>query len=454
MGRKKRVERFRVVEFTNDSGTQSWRITGTKVDGTRVRKNFPTRAAAFDTRADLETEAAEGQATVTLRKTTLSAEQLSDAEAALLNSPGKSIAAIVSEYHTLESRARSKKATLEEAFRFFESHYRAEHEEITILDARDQFLKSRKGLRPLTQVHYKYSTRNLLDPDPNRPVHRFTVSDIEGVLGRFTNPNTVRAYRRGIATFFAWALRHHFCLENPCSRLDRSPQDTTKISILSLVEVQRLLTAAIRYAGGVMASCIAVALFAGLRPSEIEEMQSSDVLADRIRVRGGKRRDVKRSVPIPENLKTWLQEHPFCGRPIGWVRKMRNLKKATKAQRWVKDILRHTSISFQAERDQNEGHTAFNNGTSPRMVDQHYRDTVDDPAIVAAFWSLTPEAVVKENLEVKLPKRKRGEWPSDEQLAKLVQEKPMTQIAKELNVSNVAVRKHCIRRNIPLRSHM
>ena len=204
-----------------------------------------------------------------------------------------------------------------------------------------------------------------------------------------------------------------------------------------------------RYADGAMTASIAIALFAGLRPSELEELNPDDVLEDRIRVKGGKRRKVKRTVPLSQNLKRWLKDYPYRGRPIGWERKMNNLKRATNAQQWVKDILRHTSISFQTERDMNEGLTAFNNGTSKTMMNRHYRDTIGDPKIVATFWKLTPE-ILSENIEVKLPLCRHVAWPPDEQLASLLQDKPLTQIARDLNVSDVAVRKHCIRRKISL----
>jgi hypothetical protein len=157
---------------------------------------------------------------------------------------------------------------------------------------------------------------------------------------------------------------------------------------------------------------------------------------------------VKRSVPTPEILKVRLKDFPFKGRPEGWTGKMRNLKKASKARRWVKDILRHTSISFQAERDQNEALTAFNNGTSARMIDQHYRDVIGDPAIVAEFWRLNSGAVQAENIVVELPRKKIVTWPSDKALAKLMEHKPMVEIARELGVSDVAVRKRCIIRKI------
>ena len=158
----------------------------------------------------------------------------------------------------LEKRALAMGVTLDHAFRFFEMHYRPEHEEISIFQARDRFLGTRKNLRPATVEYYEQSTAHLLKPDPNKWVHNFTVSDIEDVLNRFSNPNTARTYRRGIATFFSWATRHHFCLENPCARLDKDDQDLTKISILNLLEVTRLLAAAMKYADGVMAPSIAI----------------------------------------------------------------------------------------------------------------------------------------------------------------------------------------------------
>jgi len=41
MGRKKRIERFRILLFVNASGTRSWRVVGTKSDGTRTITKGP-----------------------------------------------------------------------------------------------------------------------------------------------------------------------------------------------------------------------------------------------------------------------------------------------------------------------------------------------------------------------------------------------------------------------------
>lgn len=49
-----------------------------------------------------------------------------------------------------------------------------------------------------------------------------------------------------------------------------------------------------------MVPSLVLLLFAGLRPSELEDLTIKDVKKDRIRVSGGKlRRQLNRSVPIP-----------------------------------------------------------------------------------------------------------------------------------------------------------
>jgi hypothetical protein len=128
---------------------------------------------------------------------------------------------------------------------------------------------------------------------------------------------------------------------------------------------------------------------------------------------------------------------------------MKILKAATNARNWVQDILRHTSISYQAERDKNEGLTAFNNGTSKQMMDSHYRDVIDNPAAIKAFWAMTPGTLPK-NIEVTLPSENKVAWPSRARLAKLVMQKPMMHLAKDLGVSDVAIKKHCVKTGIGL----
>jgi integrase len=450
MPRPKATERFRIEEFTNRSGSTSWRLTGTRPDGTRVRQNFANESDALQAKAEEVRAAAGAPNQRQLLRTSLSPQQLSDAETAVRAAPNRPLARAVSRLTDLEARAQAKGGDLDAALAFYESHYRPEVAEISVLNARNEFIQTRVGLSPKTLHGYKSSIGLLLNPDPNKPLHRFTVADIETILARYNNINSKKVHRRAFSVFFGWAVRHHYCLEDPCKRLDKLPKAATHISIMSPDEVTRLLTAATRYHNGATVAGVAIALFAGLRPSELADLQPGDINGQRIRVSGGKmRRKINRTVPIPPNLAAWLKKYPFRGLPAGWDYKTKILKAATNARNWVQDILRHTSISYQAERDKNEGLTAFNNGTSKQMMDSHYRNVIDNPVAIKAYWTLTP-ATLPKDIEVTLPADDKVTWPTKAKLAKLVWQKPMMHLAKDLGVTDVAIKKHCVKAGIEL----
>jgi integrase len=358
---------------------------------------------------------------------------------------------MVSHYLALESRALSKGINLDAALAFVDAHYRSEIKTVSVLTAYNEFVETRSSGSPKTKIHYESSLRLLLKPDPNKPLHTFTVSDIEKLVAGYKNVNSKRTYRRSFSAFFNWAVRHHYCLEDPCKRLDKMPKDMSQIAALSFEESKRLLYAAMCVQDGASAAVVAIGLFAGLRPSEIKDLKQEDIGEKVIRISGGKlRRKLKRTAPIPPVLAAWLEKYPFTGLPGGWDYKMKALKKATKAKKWVQDIIRHTSITFQTERDKNEGFTAYNCGTSIQMMNQHYRNTIDDEKVVAAFWALTPAKLLANKPEIELPSKPKVAWPDKKALAQLVWQKPLVHAAADIGVSDVALKKHCVKIGIDL----
>ena len=401
--------------------------------------------------ADLELESEGKPEPRRTLSTLLSPEQLSDAEAAVQHLDGASLSKVVTHYLNLRARTRDKGADLDQAISFFETRYRPETSTITILNAKEEFLRTRQGISTATRGNYEVGLRLLLRDDPNRFVHAFTVADLEASISQYTNLRSQRSFRQIFSVFFGWAVRHHYCLENPCERFDKLPRDMSQISVLSLDETGRLLSAALTYQNGVMTAPVAIGLFAGLRPSELADLKEEDIGETGIRVSGGKlRRKLKRTAPIPPNLVAWLKEYPFRGLPQGWDYKMKQLKKATRAAKWVPDIIRHTSISFQTERDRNEALTAYNCGTSIQMMNLHYRNTIDDAKAVEAFWSMTPANLLAQKLKVTLPTTRKVRWPAKAQLKKMVWERPMIHVAKDLGVSGVALKKHCVKLDLEL----
>lgn len=454
MARPKKQDRFSVKTLRGKTGKKLYRVEGYKFSGERVRKSFKVNTDAINYRAELEAEIEDLENVPVLQRTRLTAEQISDAETAVKVAEGISLATAITHYQKLEAALReSHDISLDRAVAFTLSHYRPEIEELSIMEARERFLTSRRSIAKKTEEHYKNTTRLLILENPNKLTHRFTVADIEQILSAYDNPNSHKTYRRGINTFFNWAKRFHYCLENPCDRLDQPPTDTSSIAILSLDEVKRLLKVATLLHDSACAASVAILLFAGLRPSELQALKPEGIKDGYIRVTGGKlRRKLKRSVPIAPVLKKWLKAYPFQGVPAGWAYKQRMLRKSTKAKRWVSDIIRHTSISYQLERDRDEGRVAFNNGTSAQMINQHYRDVVDDESVVEEFWTLSPSKL--NGIEVDLGASKKDnlpvEWPTDKELKKRVWEKPLSHLSKDLGVSDNAIRKRCMKNGIDL----
>lgn len=445
------MKRFKIEEFKNASGSISYRISGTKVDGSRVRQNYLTENEAQQQRLDLEEEASGYSPAAPVKRTRLTNEQLSDAEAAIQVTNDRKLAEIVSHYLGIEKRLRGKGIEVESAVSFAESHYRSELESISILNAHAKFLESRVDKELRTKKYYETSLRHLLVPDPNKLLHKFSVTDIEKILVGYKNLNTKRAYRRAFSVFFNWAIRHHYCLEDPCKRLDRLPKDSTQIAVLSYDEVRRLLVASMRHSQGAAAASVAIGLFAGLRPSEIAALKPEDIGKEKIKVSGGKlKRLLNRTVPIPPVLAVWLEKYPFSGLPAGWDYKLKVLKNATRASKWVQDIIRHTSITFQTERDKNEALTAYNCGTSIKMMNLHYRSSIEEEKTIASFWCLMPDKLLADGLGVELPGKSKVEWPDKSTLKKLVWQKPLIHVASDIGVSDVALKKHCVRLDIKL----
>ncbi len=73
---------FAVIRFENRNGVTSWRVAGW-LHGVRIRKNFPTREEAAAEKATLEIKAAQTANGMRTVATTLTADQVRDAEAVI-----------------------------------------------------------------------------------------------------------------------------------------------------------------------------------------------------------------------------------------------------------------------------------------------------------------------------------------------------------------------------------
>jgi len=159
-------------------------VTGSWPDGKRERSNFEDRGDAIEYKTKIEKEAGGNSESYGLARTSLSREQLADAENAFSISGNQSLSETVAHHRKLQNEvAKISGLNLDQAVAFFRSHYSEEIEELSIYTARERFLSTRRDLEKTTIRHYENCTALLLKPKPNKLVHQFTVKDIEKVLG-------------------------------------------------------------------------------------------------------------------------------------------------------------------------------------------------------------------------------------------------------------------------------
>jgi len=172
---------------------------------------------------------------------------------------------------------------------------------------------------------------------------------------------------------------------------------TGVIEIFTPGEVSKLLLHA-----KVLLPFIAIGAFAGLRHAEILRLDWREVdLEDgHIEVKAKKSKTGnRRLVPLPDNLKAWLQPHH---RGEGKVIRHADVNHLIRgvANRsgvpWKHNGLRHSFISYRVAEVQNVAQVALEAGNSPQIIFANYRELVK-PKEATAWFDVcpdTPENVV------------------------------------------------------------
>jgi integrase len=382
---------FRVVEFTNASGSQAFRVTGWTLDGERIRQNFADHAAAVSKLQELEIQSANLESAARPVVTRLTPEQAAEAEAAFKALDGK---------------------PLGQAVRYYLDNYREPVRKITVADAFKLFIVEceARNLRPLTLTNLTGKTKELRDTYGKRNVSEIGADTLREVIFKPTRgPKARDNYRRAIHGFFEWARKQGYCADNPAAKITPIKADRGEPAILTPEQAAALLDAARTYKGGLLVPYVSLALFAGLRPTELSRLtwervnlksRSITIGSDVAKMRA------KRIVEMSDNLREWLAPYVVTGTPIvgpnfrrdidavkasaGWGGRSKGQTKTKEDLKpWTQDILRHSAISYHLARYQHEGKTATWAGNSPDMVQRHYKGLVTKTH-ASRFWRILP----------------------------------------------------------------
>lgn len=375
--------RFKKTEFTNASGTRSWRVSGTTLAGARVRENFAAEGEAETRLQELLVQALNDEARHKAKLTRLSEQELRDAELALEILP--------------EGR------TLAQAVRFFVDRWVDPKTSCTLAHAQQEFLQAREasGCRPLTLQNLRVRTQHLVDRFKGRLVADITPEDITATVDtRGRSPRSRSNERRVLHAFLAWCTRKGYCMTNPVAKTDAPKIQQGTPQILSLDECRAMLSFAASFKDGKWLPHVAISLFAGLRPGELAQLtwQKIDLQERTITVDGATSKvRSRRVVEMPENLVAWLRPFALAKQPItppNFLKDMREIRASagygTDAKPWIQDLPRHTALSMSLALTGDEARTASWGGTSAGMLHEHYKALVTAKT-AQGFFSIRPD---------------------------------------------------------------
>ena len=232
----------------------------------------------------------------------------------------------------------------------------------------------------LNQLASKYGA---LDTNTITPTHleqwfaqrKWTRSTIDGVIAK-------------IGPFFTWCVREGYCESNPCKAVKRPRSDDSTPSIFTLPETRKLLQTALRHDPG-MIPYLAIGLFAGIRPLEIQRLTRADISDRYIEIKAAKAKTRKRRlVSLSDNLKEWLS----LGGDLPLANKRKRLARLLKLAQitWQPDIMRHSFASYHLAMHSSADKTAFELGhRDSKMLFAHYRELVTQEA-AQSYWAIRP----------------------------------------------------------------
>ena len=397
-----------------------------KVNGHRKFENYKTKAEA-EKAAERARLRARRYGRDSLR---LPAEVMADAAVAwpMIEGTGKTLVDAVTALKALTPAQRADAldglkvlkgfGSLTSAATFFMQHHdpRGGSRTVTELSREYQIEAERDGLRERSLGDMQVRLARFERDFGSRAIGTITRHDadtwrrnLHGESGQVLSGVSVRNYCRVIGGLFNYAVDKGYAPENPFSSNGRTRRGRTVVTdekmpeILTVDQCEALLTSAANNVPEMLPS-IAIGLFCGLRTSEIQGLDWTDVDFDAklltVSPRIAKKRRV-RHVEMSENLICWLLPCRRASGPVSFAKdseyrsKFDRVKDVAKIGRWPNNALRHSFGSYHLARFNDANKTALLMGhRSTAVLFDHYRNLVK-PQAAERFWSIRPTSEAK-----------------------------------------------------------
>jgi integrase len=221
---------------------------------------------------------------------------------------------------------------------------------------------------------------------------------------------TRNTFRRDLRTLFSYCERHGYCQTNEAKKTECAKAVDKPVEILTVEQASALLNAC----DPSLIPYVSISLFAGLRASEVQKLDWSEVHLDSglIEVKAAKAKTAKRRhVPITDNLAAWIRPlakprgpvtpaglrkcFDKCRRDAGFgtpgTETDEEKKAGAKLIEWPQNAMRHSFGTYRFEQCHDAAKVSYEMGNSPQMVFAHYREPVK-PKDAERYWKIAPAA--------------------------------------------------------------
>lgn len=279
----------------------------------------------------------------------------------------------------------------------FVRRHDAKGKSITFAALFDHFTTSKKSRSAAYLRGLKY-TLPRFEALHDRIVSEIEPAEIESELDEMT-PAVRNAFLRNLRAVFNFGVKRGLLENNPILRLDFDQVKKSEVVILAPKDAAALMIAAESEAD--LLPYHALALFAGVRPLELERLdwRHVDLVERHVEITAEvSKTGRRRIIDMEPNLHAWLAHHVALGGSLEGLatpsknlrQRLRTLRKAAGLGQWTQDVMRHSYASYWLAAHGDINRLTLQMGhESADMLWKHYHRAAKRKD-AATFWKIAP----------------------------------------------------------------